>query len=394
MKPQDWLRPVAPSQADIDACGVPAPSTVDSDAVDAHACHVRGGRPSATSLIGRPSARYRRTVTPRQVSRVSGYRYQWSLFVDWCAAADVEALPASPITLAQFLDENPAGDAVQLRRVSAINRAHLDAGQPAPGGVTSIRIALDSARSERTIRRAEQDQMMIAAGLPTSGSTAALFGRRDAVLLMLAGAGLSHKAIAKVDRTEITTDGDAVWIGSRHRIRIAPNDSTGFEPVTIWDRWHPVLQFSERYPSTTLLAEHLQRNTFPDMTGLPLRSGPVAVPIDRWGHLPLPVTAMTAAEVGAVIARHRTGASPLHTPRRLLARPTDGGTDRRDPIVPEPVPLELDSGYYRSGVEARRRAHTALADVPDMVDDVEDRIEQLLQRTLQLLDPSTNGDST
>ena len=58
------------------------------------------------------------------------------------------------------------------------------------------------------------------------------------------------------------------------------------------------------------------------------------------------------------------------------------------------MPLELDSGYYRSGVEARRRAHTALADVPDMVDDVEDRIEQLLQRTLQLLDPSTNGDST
>ncbi|WP_269744645.1 hypothetical protein [Rhodococcus sp. AW25M09] len=31
------------SQADINACGVPAPSTVDSDAVDAHAPHVRGG---------------------------------------------------------------------------------------------------------------------------------------------------------------------------------------------------------------------------------------------------------------------------------------------------------------------------------------------------------------
>lgn len=315
---------------------------------------------------------------------MSGYSYQWSLFVDWCAAADVEALPASPITLAQFLAENPAGDAVQLRRVSAINRAHLDAGQPAPGRVTSIRIALDSARSERTIRRAEQCQT-IAAGLPTSGSTAALFGRRDAVLLVLAGAGLSHRAIAGLDRTDITTDGDGVWIGGRHRVGIAPNDATGVEPATIWDRWHTVLQFAERYPSTILLAEHLQCNTFPDMTGLPDRRGPVAVPIDRWGHLPLPVTAMTAAEVGAVIARHRAGVSPLHTPRRPIIRPFDG-TDRRDPIAaPESISAALDSGYYRSGVDARRRAHTALAGIPDMVDDVEDRIEQLLKRTLDLL---------
>ncbi|WP_255183319.1 MULTISPECIES: hypothetical protein [unclassified Rhodococcus (in: high G+C Gram-positive bacteria)] len=332
-------------------------------------------------------------MTPRQVSTVSGYRYQWSLFTDWCAAADVEALPASPITLAQFLDENPAGDAVQLRRVSAINRVHLDAGQPAPGRVTSIRMALDSTRSERTTRRAEHYQV-IAAGLPTSGSTAALFGRRDAVLLVLAGAGLSHKAIAELDRTDITPEADSVWIGGRHRIRIAPNDVTGFDPATIWNRLHTVLQFSERYPSTTLLAEHLQRNTFPDMAALPQRRGPVAVPIDRWGHLPLPVTAMTAAEVGAVIARHRIGASPLHTPRRPIIRPSDG-VDRSDPIpAPEPGSVELDSGYYRLGVEARRRAHTALADVPDLVDDVEDRVEQLLQRTLQLLDSSISGDST
>ncbi|WP_230591421.1 hypothetical protein [Rhodococcoides fascians] len=331
-------------------------------------------------------------MTPRRGSTVSGYSYQWSLFVDWCAAADVEAIPASPITLAEFLGENPAGEAVQLRRVSAINRAHLDAGQPAPGRVTSIRIALDSARSDRTIRRASQYQV-IAAGLPFCGSTDALFGRRDAVLLVLAGAGLSYRAIAELDRTDITTDGDSVRIGGRHRIRIAPDDVTGFEPATIWDRWHTVLQFSERYPSTALLAENLQRNMFPDMTGFSQRRGSVAVPIDRWGHLPLPVTAMTAAEVGAVIAGHRTGVSPLHTPRRPIIRPSDGA-DHSDPIaVPEPVSAELDSGYYRSGVGARRRAHTALADVPDLFDDVEDRIEQLLQRTLQLLGSSSDGDS-
>ncbi|OZF42340.1 hypothetical protein CH293_26720 [Rhodococcus sp. 14-2470-1b] len=324
---------------------------------------------------------------------MGGYNYQWSLFVDWCAAADVDALPALPITLAEFLAENPAGDAVQLRRVSAINRTHRDAGLPAPGQVTSIRIALDSARSNRTIRRAEQYQA-IAAALLTSGSTAALFGRRDAVLLLLTAAGLSYRAIAALDRTDISADGDSVWIGGRHRIHIAPNDATDFVPASIWHRWHTVLQFSERYPSTKLLAEHLQRNTFPDIAALPHRPGPVAVPIDQWGHMPLPATAMTAAEVGAVIARHLTGVSPLHTPRRPIIRPSDG-TDRSDPIAaPEPISTDLDSGYYRAGVEARRRAHTALADVPDMVDDVEDRIEQLLERTLQLLDSSDSGGRT
>lgn len=323
---------------------------------------------------------------------MSGYRYQWSLFADWCAAADVEALPASPITLAEFLAENPAGDAVQLRRVSGINRAHLDAGLPAPGRVTSLRIALDSTRKDKTIRRAERYQV-IAAGLPTSGSTAALFGRRDAVLLVLAGTGLSYKAIAGLDRTDITTDSDSVWIEGRHRVRIPPNHATEFKPAQIWDRWRTVLQFSERYPSTTLLAEHMQRNTFPDMTEFPQRRGPVAVPIDRWGHLPLPVTAMTAAEVGAVIARHRVGASPLHTPRRAVIRPSDG-IDRSESIAaPQPVSAELDSGYYRSGVEARLRAHTTLAKIPDMVDDVEERIEQLLERTLQLLGSSSNEDT-
>ncbi len=56
-------------------------------------------------------------------------------------------------------------------------------------------------------------------------------------------------------------------------------------------------------------------------------------------------------------------------------------------VVAENVSVlpELDSGYYRAGVDACRRAHTALADAPGVVDDVEHHIESLLQRTLDLL---------
>ncbi|WP_354563240.1 MULTISPECIES: hypothetical protein [unclassified Rhodococcus (in: high G+C Gram-positive bacteria)] len=360
----------------------------------------------ATSLDGvKTSRRTPREVDPelsaqagtvaqmaRQGTAVSGYRYEWGLFADWCAAGDVEPLPATLITLAEFLDENPAGETVQLRRVSAINHVHLDAGLPAPGRATSLRLALNSARSARTIRRAVQYQA-IAAGLPTVGSTAALFGRRDAVLLLLAGAGLSHRAIASLDRGDITIDGESVWIGGHHRVRIDPHDVTDFRPVEVWERWHTILQFSDRYPSTTLLAEHLQDNTFPEMYGWPIRSGPIAVPIDRWGHMPLPVAAMTAAEIGSVIAMHRAGNTPLHNSRRHRVVPSQNRVDTEQLQVFGPTELErsleLDSGYYRSGVDARHRAHTALASVPDMFDDVEVRIEVLLQRTLDLLDSET-----
>ncbi|MDJ0396410.1 hypothetical protein QMK17_24190 [Rhodococcus sp. G-MC3] len=182
------------------------------------------------------------------------------------AAADMTPLPASPVTLAEFLGDNPAGDRVQIRRISAINCAHLDAGQPPPGRTTALRLALDSARAERRHRRARQFAAA-AAGLPTAGSTEALFGRRDAVLLMLVAAGLSYHAIAALDRTDIEFDEEAsLWIGGGHRLRLTADSPAGFRPAEVWPRWDTVLRFADRYPSTTLVLDHLRGNTFPDVT--------------------------------------------------------------------------------------------------------------------------------
>ncbi len=166
-----------------------------------------------------------RTVNRNKMSIVLDLRTEQGKrdVIDQAPKCDIALENFRPGTLERWggFPSNPAGDAVQLHRVSAINCAHLDAGQPAPGRMTSIRTALDSARSDRTIRYAEQYQV-IAAGPPTSGSTAALFGCRDAVLLVLAGAGLPCRAIAGLDRTDITTDGDNVWIEGGHRIGITP----------------------------------------------------------------------------------------------------------------------------------------------------------------------------
>ncbi|OLT35016.1 hypothetical protein BJF84_15835 [Rhodococcus sp. CUA-806] len=291
------------------------------------------------------------------------------------------------MTVAEFLDENPGSDAVQLRRVSAINRAHRDAGHPLPGRVTSMRLALDSVRAERIRRRGSQLRSA-AAALSATGSTEALFGRRDVVLLLFASGGLSFTAIADLGRTDVTVDGPDVWIGGSHRIRIPLSQSDGaISPAQLWQRWEAVLQFSDRYPSTALLAEQLQRGSFPDMGEWPHRAGPVAVPIDRWGHMPFPPTAMAPDAVAAVVRAHLAGAPPRRT-----TRPARRSVDEQpnvhtaESVVHETISVDLDPGYYERGIAARRRAHAGMADVPDLVDDVEGRIEALLQRTLDLLD--------
>ncbi|OAK56257.1 MULTISPECIES: hypothetical protein [Nocardiaceae] len=231
--------------------------------------------------------------------------------------------------------------------------------------------------------------MTLATALATEGSAAALFGRRDAVLLMLSGVGLSHKAIADLDRFDISADDDGLWIGGSHQIRIDADEASGSTPSEIWERWRIVLQFSDRYPSTALLVDHLQANTFPDLSDLHDRPGPIALPIDRWGHLPFPATAMTAAAIGAVLDAHRTGIPPQHVPPRRLSRPREYDDSVPSATAPEAVSAPLGAEYYKAGVDARRRAHAALADVPELVDDVEDRIEALLQRTLDLLGDDT-----
>ncbi|MDJ0362330.1 hypothetical protein [Rhodococcus sp. H29-C3] len=320
----------------------------------------------------------------------TSYRYEWALFTDWCAAADTTPLPASPMTLAEFLADNPAGDRAQIRRISAINLAHLDSGHPPPGRTTALRVALDSSRAERRHHRARQ-LATAAAALPTAGSTEALFGRRDTVLLMLAGAGLSYRAIAALDRADIEVDEDAsLWIGGDHRLRLTADDPAGCRPAEAWGRWETVLRFADRYPSTTLVLDHLRGNTFPDISGWPERACPVAVPIDRWGHMPFPADAMSPAAIADVVEAHRTGIAPLRSPVRQ--RPIERTDDTHDaaPVVPEHDSAILDTDYYQAGIRARRTAHTLLTEVPGLYDDVEDRIDALLARTLDLLEQHTD----
>lgn len=110
--------------------------------------------------------------------------------------------------------------------------------------------------------------------------------------------------------------------------------------------------------------------------------------------MPFPVDAMSAAAIAGLVTAHQTGAS-VRRISRTSARPRRPG-DTDDPdnggaddvggvdVGGDASPV-LDDGYYDAGIAARRRAHDELSGVTDLFDDVEDRIEQLLQRTLDIL---------
>lgn len=315
------------------------------------------------------------------------YRYEWALFADWCAAADLAALPASPLTVAVFLAENPAGDAAQRRRVAVVNRVHTAAGHSAPGTVTAIRLQLDRARTDRAAVLRGRVAPIIAA-LPVAGWPTGMFGRRDAVILAMHAAGLRAVDISRLDRRDITIVEDGVRIGGRHQLHLHPDVDGGGEALidyaAVWRRWEQVLRVVQEHPSTRVLEQHLRAGALsdPDDDG-PGGSGPVVVPIDRWGAVPLPPGAMTPAAITSVMTSHLVGTPARHRP--LTARPGPARSSAEPSVVPGTDDTGL-SDTYAAGVAARSAAHTALADVGDVLDEVEDRAEELLRRTLALLD--------
>lgn len=311
------------------------------------------------------------------------YRYDWALFQDWCTAAELASLPAAPSTLALFLAEHPAAAATQRARVTAINWHHDHAGLPAPGRSDTIRDRLDTRRAAR-LRHASELLWQQIPQLPTGGWPQGLFGCRDAALLLLAAAGIPLQQITRLQRSNITCDGDTLVVDTgRYRYRLDP--TTGdpeLTPAAVYRRWAQVLSFTDRHPSTRILAAHLTRGTLPDITDDQPRDGLVFTSIDRWGYLPLPPQPLTAGSIAAIVRQHLTGTAPSHTlpPRRPRTKTT------ADVPAPHPEPPPLSDEYYDRGTAARRDALTALADVGDVLDDVEAQADALLEQTLAMIE--------
>lgn len=137
-------------------------------------------------------------------------------------------------------------------------------------------------------------------------------------------------------RDHIVAEGQALVVRSgRYQYRCEPHHTNpAWTPTAVCRRWMQVLVFTDRHPSTRILAERLRRGRLPDITDDQVRDGLVSTSIDRWGYLPQ---------------------SPQSTE------------------------------YYDRGIESRHDAVGVLADVGDVLDDVEARADALLAQTLEII---------
>jgi integrase len=141
------------------------------------------------------------------------YRADWCDFTDWCAQAGHDSLPATPVTVADYLAARAAGEdgrpalavATLDRRLVAIARAHQLAGYPSPTSDEWVRTVLKGIRRARSSAQRRVAPIGIAvlrqavAAMPES-----LLGIRDRALLLLGfAAALRRSELIALDFDDI-----------------------------------------------------------------------------------------------------------------------------------------------------------------------------------------------
>ena len=324
----------------------------------------------------------------------ASHRAHWRLFTEWCTAFDTTALPASPVTIARFLEFEPgAARATLRRRVAAINAAHRITGHTPPGTVTAVRAVLSARdRDAETARR-------VISRLPVSGWPAGLFGRRDALILTLVcRLGVPIARVGQLRCADITVDiaGDVLHVGGGHDITTLLEADNPHGVYAVFSRWATVRDLTLRRPSPMAWAPVLHtapnRVTAPQVSWHEHHNPDAALlpAFDRWGNPTAPIGDTTTG------MRPRAVDAVLHTHLRAPGRPitartawTAGVIERRarpTEHVPAPVVAAPLDDTYDDGIAARRRAAGDLEDLDDIFDALDHQMAALLERTEHLLD--------
>lgn len=315
--------------------------------------------------------------------------HTWMLFADWCTAHEQSSLPATPELLARFLHAHPAATATQQRRIAVIGAVHRRYALTSPGRSDAVRAAVDSARSARVGELAARLGAVIAR-LPDTGWPAALFARRDALILTLAATGLPYSQLAALGVCDVGVDPvvDALHVetadGTRASTPTALIDA-GVSPSAVYRRWIEVLGFSGRYFNTRMLAELLTTGDGAELarhdSHIDLaEQRPLLTSIDRWGHMPLTATALSAPAIAGITAVHLSGNASVHQlPDKQVKSAMSVYSEAA--LAGEP----LDSSYHQRGIDARKNAHTTLTEALSILDDVEDRADRLLAELSRLV---------
>jgi hypothetical protein len=276
----------------------------------------------------------------------AGYRTDWALFTDWCAATGAPALPAAVGTVEAFLAGCPATPATAARRVAAIGWHHRHC--PTVAGIPDRRaLRAGLGRPPPTSTRPPPDPEALAAAvraLPTTGWTGGFFGRRDAAMLTLAASPLPWTALAGLRTGDLSVAAGVLHLPGGYQLPAAPDPASC--PPCVWLRWARALGLARREVSIRVLRAALDR-AVPLSSASPHRcrttpapdpgggGGPVFTPIDQHGY-PTLDRALAPTSLARLAARHLDGRPPA---RRIMApvpRPAEPAAP--PPATPPPPP--------------------------------------------------------
>ncbi len=227
------------------------------------------------------------------------YRADWADFEAWCAAARRRALPATPRTVTEYLDDlaTRRRPSTVRRRLAAVNAGHRAAGFHSPGDAPGPRLA--AARADwrgRDLRRgtvplAVPDLVCMLAATPDS-----VAGARDrAVLLLGYGAALRRTELVGLDLRDARRqpDGALALRIPRGAVAVPPGSQSALCAVRAWMAWAQVLRAHG------------------------VRSGPAFRPVDRYGNVG---TGRLSDRAVTGIVQRAAGAAGLAKPERFTGR--------------------------------------------------------------------------
>jgi len=185
---------------------------------------------SASAALDERARAYAETA--RAPATLRAYAADWRLFTAWCAAHDVDALPAAPHTLALFL-ANLAGRPATLRRkLAAIAVMHRAAGHASPTEHGIVRATFAGIRRERGIAPRPKTALLVdelRAALATCGERHIDVRDRALVLVGFAGA-LRRSELVGLDARDVVFEGEGVVLRLR---RSKTNQEGELEEVAV-----------------------------------------------------------------------------------------------------------------------------------------------------------------
>jgi len=334
-------------------------------------------------------------MTALSAATRGGYASDWALFTDWCTAADQQPLPATAETVLLFLTENPAAVNTSARRVTAIAHLHRRYGYPSPTENPEVKqwLRLAAGLPAETAPAAAPEKIeALLRQIPTTGWPAGLFGRRDRMLLITRyTAHLTRAQLSALTTEHLSVDSGKFTITlDTDTVTLPATTEAAMCPGCAWILWRRMLHLIAHHAGTRRLTDTLRRadtdghrcaNVKDRTFSQPM---PIFLPLDRWGSAAVTPTPISTRTISTLTTGHLTGRAPLHPD----LRPTvdEAALVETTPSSPPPAPADPQAAAqrYLHGLAQRRRDVADLADVRDILDDVDHAASDLDARIKEL----------